>query len=324
MIGNGSAGKYNYVSPEQLGMAGGEVTFKSDIYSFGLVLAEAPLGRPLDMSGSQADVVEKRRAVPDIAGVDRSIRPLIQAMLQPLPDERPSSMAAVAEWGESAARPPPAGRASGGEAPARVRGRAAAMLGALIAIVSLAAVGYVFRDDLSQWVGRPSAPTALPRRRPATARGTSRPAAATAALPPLAPAPRASPHGAAAAGGRAKLRRRPRRCRRPRRQRPRLPRAPAGAARPDKRGIGGRAPPGRRSRSSSCLRRRWRRPIGPSCPHFPTTAAKGLRLAADFLPQGLAFKDLGDGKGVIEGTPTHAGASQRISSPPITPAGPRR
>ena len=45
IIGSGFAGKYNYVSPEQLGLAGGEVTYKSDIYSFGLVLAEALRGR---------------------------------------------------------------------------------------------------------------------------------------------------------------------------------------------------------------------------------------------------------------------------------------
>ena len=61
------------------------------------------------MSGSQADVVEKRRSVPDISGVDRSIRPLIHSMLEPLPDKRPSSMAAVAEWAKAPARPPPAG-----------------------------------------------------------------------------------------------------------------------------------------------------------------------------------------------------------------------
>ena len=46
VIGGGFAGKYKYVSPEQLGLAGGEVTPKSDIYSFGLVIAEALRGRP--------------------------------------------------------------------------------------------------------------------------------------------------------------------------------------------------------------------------------------------------------------------------------------
>ena len=45
VIGGGFAGKFGYVSPEQLGLFGGEVTAKSDIYSLGLVLAEALSGR---------------------------------------------------------------------------------------------------------------------------------------------------------------------------------------------------------------------------------------------------------------------------------------
>ena len=52
LIGDGFAGKYNFVSPEQLGMMNGEVTDRSDIYSLGLVIAAALRGKPLDMSGS--------------------------------------------------------------------------------------------------------------------------------------------------------------------------------------------------------------------------------------------------------------------------------
>ena len=112
IIGSGFAGKYNYVSPEQLGLAGGDVTFKSDIYSLGLVLAEAARGHALDMSGSQAEVIDKRRVVPDLSDVDPKIRPLLQSMLQPLPEDRPASMAAVADWTESAASEPPPRRGS--------------------------------------------------------------------------------------------------------------------------------------------------------------------------------------------------------------------
>ena len=61
LLGGFFAGKYNFVSPEQLGMFGGEVTERSDIYSLGLVIAAALRGKPLDMSGSQVDVIEKRR-----------------------------------------------------------------------------------------------------------------------------------------------------------------------------------------------------------------------------------------------------------------------
>ncbi|MGL4811997.1 MAG: serine/threonine-protein kinase [Beijerinckiaceae bacterium] len=98
VIGDGFAGKYNYVSPEQLGMHGGDVTNRSDIYSLGLLLAEALTGTPIDMSGSQVDVIDKRRQVPDVSHLPEKIRPLIAWMLQPDPKDRPESMKAVADW----------------------------------------------------------------------------------------------------------------------------------------------------------------------------------------------------------------------------------
>ncbi|TPI41542.1 serine/threonine protein kinase [Mesorhizobium sp. B2-9-1] len=96
LIGGKFAGKYNYVSPEQLGLYGGEVSEQSDIYSLGLVLAAALRGKPLDMSGSQYEVIEKRRAVPDLSDIDPDFRELIEAMLQPDPRDRPASMAEIA------------------------------------------------------------------------------------------------------------------------------------------------------------------------------------------------------------------------------------
>ena len=96
LIGGKFAGKYNYVSPEQLGLYGGEVSEQSDIYSLGLVLAAALRGKPLDMSGSQYEVIEKRRAVPDLTGIDADFHELIEAMLQPDPRDRPASMAEIA------------------------------------------------------------------------------------------------------------------------------------------------------------------------------------------------------------------------------------
>lgn len=96
LIGGKFAGKYNYVSPEQLGLCGGEVSEQSDIYSLGLVLAAALRGKPLDMSGSQYEVVEKRRTVPDLSDIDPDFRELIAAMLQPDPRDRPASMAEIA------------------------------------------------------------------------------------------------------------------------------------------------------------------------------------------------------------------------------------
>ena len=96
LIGGRFAGKYNYVSPEQLGLYGGEVSERSDIYSLGLVLAAVLRGKPLDMGGSQFEIVEKRRSVPDLSGIDDDFRPMIEAMLQPDPRNRPAGMAEIA------------------------------------------------------------------------------------------------------------------------------------------------------------------------------------------------------------------------------------
>jgi eukaryotic-like serine/threonine-protein kinase len=115
IIGSGFAGKYNYVSPEQLGLFGGDVTAKSDIYSFGLVLTQCLTGQPIDMGGTQLEVIEKRRVVPDLGAVDPRYRPLLEWMLQPDPKDRPESLAAVAAWRPATAplsrppRPPPSG-----------------------------------------------------------------------------------------------------------------------------------------------------------------------------------------------------------------------
>jgi serine/threonine-protein kinase len=107
VIGSGFAGKFNYVSPEQLGLFGGNVTAKSDIYSLGLVLVQALTGQPIDMGGSHVEVIEKRRKVPELGAIDIRFRPLLERMLQPDPDQRPDSMTAVAAW---ALNPPASGR----------------------------------------------------------------------------------------------------------------------------------------------------------------------------------------------------------------------
>lgn len=102
VIGTGFAGKYAYASPEQFGLQGGEVTLRSDIYSLGLVLAQASLGRALDMGAEYPNVLAKRSSVPDLAGVDARLVPLLQAMLQPDPRQRPGSMREIEQWGDPA------------------------------------------------------------------------------------------------------------------------------------------------------------------------------------------------------------------------------
>jgi serine/threonine protein kinase len=104
LLGDSFAGKYNYVSPEQLGLYGGDVTRRSDIYSLGLVLAAALRGTPLNMQGSPVEVIEKRRAVPDLATVPERFRGLLSAMLEPDPAKRLQSMAEVRDWAPGLSR----------------------------------------------------------------------------------------------------------------------------------------------------------------------------------------------------------------------------
>lgn len=109
LLGGKFAGKYNFVSPEQLGLYGGEITGQSDIYSLGLIAVAALRGEALDMSGSHAEVIDKRREVPDLSTIDETIRPVIAAMLKSDPAQRPATMQAVVELlaapPASAARP---------------------------------------------------------------------------------------------------------------------------------------------------------------------------------------------------------------------------
>jgi serine/threonine protein kinase len=110
IMGSCVAGKCRYVSPEQLGLYGGNVTPKSDIYSLGLVLVHCFSGRAIDMGGDELEVVDKRRTLPNLGAVDPRYRPLFECMLQPDPNDRPESMAAVAAWRPDAAdgaRPAP-------------------------------------------------------------------------------------------------------------------------------------------------------------------------------------------------------------------------
>ena len=116
LIGSGFAGKLKYVSPEQLGLGNGEVTVQADIYSLALVLAEAASGQPLDMGGSQVEVIEKRRGIPDLSTVPAYIQPLINWMLQPDPADRPASMEIVAGWTPSTPTPAPGTSAPAGDA----------------------------------------------------------------------------------------------------------------------------------------------------------------------------------------------------------------
>ena len=98
IIGDDFAGRYAYASPEQIGLYGGQVDARSDIYSLGLVLATAATGKALNMgeiSESLVSVIEARKRIPDFSSVPPELRPELGSMLEPDPKDRPQSMLEV-------------------------------------------------------------------------------------------------------------------------------------------------------------------------------------------------------------------------------------
>ncbi|WP_068079671.1 serine/threonine-protein kinase [Novosphingobium rosa] len=109
IVGDGFAGKLNYVAPEQLGDYGRDIGPWTDVYSLGLVVLAIAQGRDVAMGGSLVDAVNKRRAVPDLASVPEPLRLLLTGMLQPDPARRMRSMDEVLaqiETIEAKLRPP--------------------------------------------------------------------------------------------------------------------------------------------------------------------------------------------------------------------------
>jgi eukaryotic-like serine/threonine-protein kinase len=142
IIGTDFAGKYSYVAPEQLGMFGGAVDGRSDMYSLALLLAAAALGRPLPMGNSPASAVEARRNVPDLSALPTGLRLELAEMLEPDPARRPSSLRELrARWAgavDRAAKPVPtasAGRGSGR--------KSLALAASALGLVAVAVTGFV-------------------------------------------------------------------------------------------------------------------------------------------------------------------------------------
>jgi serine/threonine protein kinase len=199
VIGSGFAGKHNYVSPEQTGLFGGDVTAKSDIYSLGLVLYQASTGQKLDMSGSQFQVVEKRRQVPDLGAVNAGFRPLLEKMLQPDPKDRPASMAEIENWnfGSPALHGnlgPPQRRAEVEQLPRRETPRPSRRYGALaiaaVLVVAAAIAGYEYVWNVPV---APSPPTNPPALTPAPSLSPAPAATPPAATPPTVTPPAKAP-----------------------------------------------------------------------------------------------------------------------------------
>ena len=160
IVGDGFAGKLNYVAPEQLGDYGREVGPWTDVYSLGLVMLAVAQGKAVDMSGSLVDAIDKRRKGPDLSAVPRELRFLLEDMLKADPKERLRSMDEVlARLGASPptlppvtstpvtpAPPPPAtGTAAGAAAPPSSSTKIALVIGIIVAaLLAAAAAWYAF------------------------------------------------------------------------------------------------------------------------------------------------------------------------------------
>lgn len=127
IVGDGFAGKLNYVAPEQLGDFSRDIGPWTDVYSLGLVMLAVAGGKNVNMSGSLVDAIDKRRKGPDLSKTPEILAPVLEAMLRADPAQRLRSMDEVlamldkagihAPHGESANPYAPAAPTSGGGIP---------------------------------------------------------------------------------------------------------------------------------------------------------------------------------------------------------------
>ncbi|RLJ36309.1 serine/threonine-protein kinase [Litoreibacter meonggei] len=112
------AGKFNFVSPEQLGHFDGVVDARSDIYSLALMAAGAAIGKALPMGASIVDAVQSRAGIPDLSAVYPELQPVLCYMLEPNPANRPATMADVARMIDDPSLVPAQYRLGGADVPA--------------------------------------------------------------------------------------------------------------------------------------------------------------------------------------------------------------
>ena len=91
------AGKFKFISPEQLGHFDGTVGPRADVYGLGLMIAAAVCGKALEMGNTVVEAVNARRTIPDLSCVPEELRPILAHMLDPDPSKRPACMLDVAK-----------------------------------------------------------------------------------------------------------------------------------------------------------------------------------------------------------------------------------
>jgi eukaryotic-like serine/threonine-protein kinase len=151
IVGDGFAGKLNYVAPEQLGDFDRSVGPWTDVYSLALTILAVARRRDVDMGGTLVDAVDKRRAGPDLSPIPETLRPAFEKMLKPNPAERARSMEevihllsslGVAATSASATPPakPPKPKGEGMKLPVALSGKKGLMIGGGVGAAALAAV----------------------------------------------------------------------------------------------------------------------------------------------------------------------------------------
>ena len=99
----GFKGKYSYASPEQLGYFDGKVEGTSDLYSLGLVLAEAATGKSLEMGKTMVEAIQARESLHVLpADIPLGLRSTIEPLLAFDPADRPPNPTGLFAVPESA------------------------------------------------------------------------------------------------------------------------------------------------------------------------------------------------------------------------------
>lgn len=89
IIGDSFVGKFNYSAPEQLGLFGGKISRKSDLYALALVLMRT-IGVDVPGQDQGASVIEcRRRDIELPAHVDSVVADVLHQLLKANPEERP-------------------------------------------------------------------------------------------------------------------------------------------------------------------------------------------------------------------------------------------
>jgi serine/threonine protein kinase len=91
----GFAGKIGYAAPEQLGIRNWPIGPWTDVYGLALVVLTLASGDLVNMGGSFAEAIERRRHVPPLDDVPLPLRGVLRNMLAPNPRDRMPSMSAV-------------------------------------------------------------------------------------------------------------------------------------------------------------------------------------------------------------------------------------